>query len=49
MTPTITTVTRDFLTLSTEDQSRFRDVIDLLRGTLTLEDAEEVAELAELN
>lgn len=47
MTPTITTVTRDFLTLTTEDQSRFRDVIDLLQGAITLEDTEEVAELVE--
>lgn len=47
MTPTLATVTRDFLALSDEEQSRFRDVVDLLRGAITLEDVEEVAELVE--
>jgi len=45
MTPTLTTVTRDFLALSDEEQSRFRDVIDILSGAITLEDVEEVADL----
>ena len=47
MIPTLTTVTRDFLALSDEEQSRFRDVIDILSGAITLEDVEEVAELTE--
>lgn len=46
MNPTLATVVRDALTLEDEDQGKVLDILRMVRGELTLEDTEEVAELA---